>query len=113
MKAVVIEQYGGPEVLRLRDMPEPTLLPAQVLVEVHAAGVNRGDLQRREAPATEGPALVYVTVVRFRRGRIIGDVMLGRFDYADMTQQAQTIATLLDERIEQVLGGSAPPPSTP
>ena len=48
MKAVVIEEYGGPEVLRLRDMPEPTLLPAQVLVEVRAAGVNRGDLQRRE-----------------------------------------------------------------
>jgi len=49
VKAVVIEEYGGPEVLRLRDVPDPTLLPAQVLVEVRAAGVNRGDLQRREA----------------------------------------------------------------
>jgi NADPH:quinone reductase-like Zn-dependent oxidoreductase len=57
VKAVVIEEYGGPEVLRLRDVPEPTLLPAQVLVEVRAAGVNRGDLQRREAPGDEGPAL--------------------------------------------------------
>lgn len=60
MKAVVIEEYGGPEVLRLREMPEPTLLPAQVLVEVRAAGVNRGDLQRREAPGAEGQALPLV-----------------------------------------------------
>ena len=57
MKAVVMEQYGGPEVLHLRDVPEPTLSPAQVLVEVRAAGVNRGDLQRREAPPTEGAEL--------------------------------------------------------
>jgi len=53
VKAVVMEQHGGPEVLHLRDVPEPTLLPAQVLVEVRAAGVNRGDLQRREAPGEE------------------------------------------------------------
>jgi NADPH:quinone reductase-like Zn-dependent oxidoreductase len=52
-----MEQYGGPEVLQLRDVPEPTLLPAQVLVEVRAAGVNRGDLQRREAPPAEGAVL--------------------------------------------------------
>ena len=52
-----MEEYGGPEVLHLRDVPEPTLLPAQVLVEVRAAGVNRGDLQRREAPGDEGPTL--------------------------------------------------------
>lgn len=57
MKAVVIEEYGGPEVLQLREVPEPTLLPAQVLVEVRAAGVNRGDLQRRQAPGAEGVAL--------------------------------------------------------
>jgi NADPH2:quinone reductase len=57
VKAVVMEQYGGPEVLRLRDVPEPALSPAQVLVEVRAAGVNRGDLQRREAPPTEGAEL--------------------------------------------------------
>ena len=57
VKAVVMEQYGGPEVLHLRDVPEPALSPAQVLVEVRAAGVNRGDLQRREAPPTEGAEL--------------------------------------------------------
>jgi NADPH2:quinone reductase len=47
MKAVVIDEFGGPEVLRYGDVPDPTLFPASVLIEVRAAGVNRGDLQRR------------------------------------------------------------------
>ena len=65
-------------------------------------------------PEEGGPQTLYVTYVWFRRGRIIGDVALARVDDTDVSQQAQTIATLLDERIEQVLGGSAAPPaSTP
>ncbi len=57
MKAVVIEEFGGPEVLRYRDVPDPSLSPASVLIEVQAAGVNRGDLQRRagESGAEEQP----------------------------------------------------------
>jgi len=47
MKAVVIEEFGGPEALRYRDMPDPSLSPGSVLVEVRAVGVNRGDLQVR------------------------------------------------------------------
>ena len=46
MKAVVIDEFGGPEVLRYRDVPDPSLSPASVLVEVRAVGVNRGDLQQ-------------------------------------------------------------------
>lgn len=57
MKAVVIEEFGGPEVLRYRDLPDPPLYPASVLIEVQAAGVNRGDMQRRagESGAEEQP----------------------------------------------------------
>jgi NADPH2:quinone reductase len=51
MKAVVIEEFGGPEVLRYRDVPDPSLSPASVLVEVRAVGVNRGDLQLRAGEA--------------------------------------------------------------
>jgi NADPH2:quinone reductase len=53
MKAVVIEEFGGPEVLRYRDVPDPPLFPASVLVEVRAVGVNRGDLQQRAGEAGE------------------------------------------------------------
>jgi NADPH2:quinone reductase len=51
MKAVVIDEFGGPDVLRYRDVPDPLLSPASVLVEVRAIGVNRGDLQERAGEA--------------------------------------------------------------
>ena len=51
MKAVVIDEFGGPDVLRYRDVPDPSLSPASVLVEVRAVGVNRGDLQQRAGEA--------------------------------------------------------------
>ena len=43
MKAVVVNEYGGPDVLELRDVPEPHAGPWQVRVRVHAAAVNPAD----------------------------------------------------------------------
>lgn len=43
MRAVVYERYGGPEVLHLEEVPIPTPGDDQLLVEVHAATVNRTD----------------------------------------------------------------------
>jgi NADPH:quinone reductase-like Zn-dependent oxidoreductase len=40
MKAVVIHEYGGPEVLRYEDYSDPVLQPGEVLIRVAAAGVN-------------------------------------------------------------------------
>ena len=40
MKAIVFERHGGPEVLELRDLPEPAPGPQDVLIEVKASGVN-------------------------------------------------------------------------
>ncbi|MBB4691155.1 NAD(P)-dependent alcohol dehydrogenase [Paractinoplanes abujensis] len=42
MKAVVHNVYGDADVLRMEDVPRPTVKPNQVLVRVHAAGVDRG-----------------------------------------------------------------------
>ncbi|MBL7259830.1 NAD(P)-dependent alcohol dehydrogenase [Paractinoplanes lichenicola] len=42
MKAVVHNMYGDADVLHLDDVPKPTIKPDQVLVRVHAAGVDRG-----------------------------------------------------------------------
>jgi NADPH:quinone reductase-like Zn-dependent oxidoreductase len=44
MKAVVFERFGGPEVLELREVPDPRPGPAEVLVEVKACGINHLDL---------------------------------------------------------------------
>lgn len=47
MKAIVIEQHGGPEVLQLVDRPMPAVNGEQVLVENRAIGVNFVDTQHR------------------------------------------------------------------
>jgi len=43
MKAIRVHQFGGPEVLRLEDVPVPTVGPSQILVRIRAAGVNPVD----------------------------------------------------------------------
>jgi NADPH:quinone reductase-like Zn-dependent oxidoreductase len=43
MKAVVMESYGSPEVLELRDVAKPTPRAGEVLVRVHAASINDWD----------------------------------------------------------------------
>ncbi len=47
MKAAVIHEYGGPEVLRYEDYPDPVLQPGEVLIRVAAAGVNPVDALER------------------------------------------------------------------
>jgi|TARA_B100001105_G_scaffold52389_1_gene39622 NADPH:quinone reductase-like Zn-dependent oxidoreductase len=41
VKAVVIREFGGPDVLRLEDVPDPVPGPGDVVVQVHAVSVNR------------------------------------------------------------------------
>jgi NADPH:quinone reductase-like Zn-dependent oxidoreductase len=47
MRAYVLEHYGGPEGARLIDVPTPRPGPREVLVEVHAAGLNPVDFKFR------------------------------------------------------------------
>lgn len=54
MKAVQIHRYGEPEVLVYEDAPRPTIQPGQVLVQVHAAGVNPVDWKTRGGAGVAG-----------------------------------------------------------
>jgi NADPH:quinone reductase-like Zn-dependent oxidoreductase len=54
MKAVVLTRTGGPEVLQVRDWPEPAVEPGEVRIAVRAAGLNFADTMARVGlyPAT-------------------------------------------------------------
>ncbi|MFL9922645.1 NAD(P)H-quinone oxidoreductase [Herbaspirillum lusitanum] len=47
MRAIEISQYGGPEVLVSCERPVPQLKAGEILIKVHAAGVNRPDVFQR------------------------------------------------------------------
>lgn len=47
MKAIVITEPGGPQVLRLQEVPDPAPAPGEVLIRVAATAVNRADLMQR------------------------------------------------------------------
>lgn len=47
MKAIKIRTFGGPEALEIQEISIPNPDPDEVLVKVHAAGVNRPDLLQR------------------------------------------------------------------
>ncbi|CAN5301260.1 NAD(P)H-quinone oxidoreductase [soil metagenome] len=48
MKAVLISSFGGPDVLKLGEVPDPPVGPDDVLIDVAAAGINRADISQRE-----------------------------------------------------------------
>jgi NADPH:quinone reductase len=95
MRAIVIREPGGPDVLELRDVPEPEVPYGHVRIRVRYAGVNRADLLQRAGfyPAPPGvprdiPGLEYAGTIdavgpgatRFAAGaRVFGLVAGGAY----------------------------------
>lgn len=88
MKAIVITGAGGPDVLRLSEVPDPEPGPGEVAVRVAATAVNRADLLQRQGhyPAPDGwpvdiPGLEYAGVVdqvaSGVTGLAVGDRVMG------------------------------------
>jgi NADPH2:quinone reductase len=59
MKAILVHAFGGPEVLKLEEVPTPKPQAGQVLVRVHAAGVNPYDTYMRAGTYAIKPSLPY------------------------------------------------------
>jgi NADPH2:quinone reductase len=59
MRAIVVREFGGPEVMRVEELPVRKPGPQQVLVRVHAAGVNPVDAYMRSGTYARKPALPY------------------------------------------------------
>lgn len=73
MRAIRIEEFGGPEVMRLVDLPDPEPAEGEVLVEVSRAGVNFADTH-----ATRNDYLAEQTLPMTPGGEIAGRTADGR-----------------------------------
>ena len=60
MRAVVVREFGGPDVMHVEERPVPKPGPGEVLVRVHAAGVNPVDAYIRSGAYARKPNLPYV-----------------------------------------------------
>jgi NADPH2:quinone reductase len=71
MRAVVVHEPGGPEVLRFEERLQPEPLAGQVLVRVHAFGLNRGELMTRAG--LSGSAVTFPRVLGIECvGEVVG-----------------------------------------
>ena len=88
MRAVVIRQGGGPEVLRIETVPIPTPQDGEVLIGVKAFGLNRSELFTRlgQSPNVTFPRILGIEAVgvvedapggEFRKGDIVATAMGG------------------------------------
>ena len=59
MKAIRVREFGGPEVLRIEDVPELKPGPSEVVVRIHAAGVNPVETYIRAGVYARKPSLPY------------------------------------------------------
>src|SRR5271163_3900385 len=101
MKAAVIREAGGPEVLKIESLPVPAPKSGEVLIRVKAFGLNRSELFTRQghSPSVKFPRVLGIEAVglveqapggEFRKGDIVATVMGGmgrQFDggYAEFT----------------------------
>ncbi len=113
MRAVEIAEPGGPEVLTPVERPVPTPGPGQILIRLHAAGVNRPDaLQRAGAyapppgasdlPGLEGAGIVAATgpgVTRWHEGQAVCALLPGG-GYAEYAVTHQDHALRLPEGMD-------------
>jgi NADPH2:quinone reductase len=105
MRAVRIDEWGGPEVMRLVDMPEPEPGEGEVLIEVAHAGVNFADTHQREnnyiaryeLPLVPGGEVVGIARTgEFEGRRVVA--MTGTGGYAEFaTAREDTTFPLPDE----------------
>lgn len=63
MKASVIHEYGGPEVLRYEDYPDPVLKQGEVLIRVAAAGLNPVDILERSGQTKDWRPIQFPGVI--------------------------------------------------
>ena len=71
MRAIEITQPGKPEVLKPCERPMPELKAGEVLIRVHAAGINRPDVLQRKGVYPMPPGELFVNGTLFARAEVV------------------------------------------
>lgn len=124
MKAVVIHEAGGPEVLKVEERPIPVPHSGQVLIRVKAFGLNRSELFTRQghSPGVPFPRILGIEAVglvedapgkEFHKGAVVATAMGGmgrQFDggYAEYTCVPVTQVQVLDSELPWETLGAVP-----
>ena len=126
MRALVFKRYGGPDQVVFADIPRPVLQPDEILVEVHAAGLNPVDnmtragkmkaILRPRLPATLGSAVAGLVrevghrVTRFKPGDAVFASIFGLRTGAlgELAVVPENAAALKPSRLEFVQAASIP-----
>jgi NADPH:quinone reductase-like Zn-dependent oxidoreductase len=113
MRAVVIHETGGPEVLRVEEVPDPQPREDEVLVKVEAAGVNRFELNQRAAGASKFPLVL--SSFGDAAGRRVGThervvVTAARGTYAELTVGRAENVHSLPEGVDAAVAAAFPVP---
>ncbi|MEA5443593.1 NAD(P)-dependent alcohol dehydrogenase [Cyanobium gracile] len=79
MKAVVVERYGTPEVLRIKEIPTPSPKDDELLIQINATTVTSGDWRVRSQTVPTGFGLIMRLVFGLRKPRqpILGSELAG------------------------------------
>ncbi|MFI8194222.1 zinc-binding alcohol dehydrogenase family protein [Streptomyces sp. NPDC085946] len=95
MRAIQVDRFGGPEVLTLRQVPEPVPGPGQSLITVEAAGVNFADAVQTDGSYEGGEPPPYVpgreVVGRTRDGRRVAALTRGGYAELALADDARMI----------------------
>ena len=124
MKAAVVHEAGGPEVLSLEAVPIPSPKSGEVLIRVKAFGLNRSELftRRGQSPTVKFPRILGIEATglveeapgqEFRQGDVVVTAMggMGRsFDggYAEFTCVPVTQVQRLETSLDWVVLGAIP-----
>jgi NADPH2:quinone reductase len=84
MRAIEITQPGPADVLKLCERPLPILKPGDVLIKVHAAGVNRPDVVQRNGHYPVPPGASDLPGLEVAGEIVDGDVAGSRFKHGDL-----------------------------
>ena len=104
MKAIVVHEFGGPEVLRVEEIPDPKPGPAEVLVRIRAAGVNPVDTYIRSGKHAVKPTLPRTTI----RPPRIPCISPGKGAPILVVHPASSIVAARTESVQRVLHSGRP-----